>query len=77
MRMTAQDCSVAIGSTTQAMKAQRILAEAAIPSTVIKSDSSSRRGCIYGLAFSCLQERNVKFVLDSAGIRVKEWNKMR
>ena len=77
MRMTAQDCSAAIGSPTQAMKAQKALAEAAIPSTVIKSESSSRRGCIYGLAFSCEQERNVRFVLDSAGIRVKEWNRTR
>ena len=77
MRMTANDCSAAIGSMTQAMKAQKALANAAIPSTVIKSDSSLRRGCVYGLSFSCEQEKNVRVVLGSARITVKEWNKMR
>ena len=77
MRMTANDCWAAIGSMTQAMKAQKTLANAAIPSTIIKSDSSLRRGCIYGLSFSCEQEKNVEVVLSSARIAVKEWNKMR
>lgn len=77
MRMTSNDCWAAIGSMTQAMKAQKALANAAIPSTVIKSDSSLRRGCIYGLSFSCAQEKNVGVVLSSARIAVKEWNKIR
>ena len=69
------ECSAAIGSVTQAMKAQKTLAAAAIPSTVVKWESSSRlRGCVYGVRFSCLQERNVKTVLSSAHIAVKQWN---
>lgn len=68
-------CSAALGSVTQAMKAQKALAAAAIPSTVIKWEASSRlRGCMYGVQYSCVQERNVKSVLTSAHIAVKQWN---
>ncbi len=75
MQEPAGGCSAAIGSVTQAMKAQKALAEAAIPSTVVKWEGSSRlRGCVYGVRFSCLQERNVKTVLASAHIAVKQWN---
>ena len=69
------ECSAAIGSVTQAQKAQAALAAAAIPSTVMKWEASSRlRGCVYGVSFSCQQERNVKAVLASARISVKQWN---
>lgn len=77
MREMSNNCTAAIGSMTQAMKAQKALSAAAIPSTVIKSDSQKSHGCIYGLAFSCLQSDNVSHVLSSTGIKVKEWNKMR
>lgn len=71
----ARECSAAIGSVTQAMKAQKALASAAIPSTVIKWESSSRlRGCVYGVQYSCQQQRNVETVLASARIAVKQWN---
>lgn len=69
------ECSAAIGSVTQAMKAQRALAQAAIPATVVKWEASSRlRGCTYGVRFSCLQQKNVQTVLASARIAVKQWN---
>ncbi|MGM9684364.1 MAG: putative Se/S carrier-like protein [Eubacteriales bacterium] len=69
-------CFAAIGSVTQAMKAQQVLAGAAVPCEVIKSDSSaSRRGCIYGLKFSCAQENNVRTILNSAKIRVSAWER--
>ena len=74
MRMTSNDCWAAIGSMTQAMKAQKALANAAIPSTIIKSDSSLRRGCIYGVEFPCIQRKNAETVLSSADIAVKEWS---
>lgn len=75
MRNTAYECRIVIGSMTQAMKAQNVLATAAIPSAVIKTEASSRKGCAYGLSFSCQQENNVRTVLASARIAVKEWNK--
>ena len=69
------ECSAALGSVTQAMKAQKILAAAAIPSTVVKWEASSRlRGCVYGVEYSCQQQRNVETVLASARIAVKQWN---
>ena len=75
MKHQARDCSAELGSVTAAMKAQRALAEAAIQSTVIKTETSSRRsGCTYGIRFSCLQERNIRTVLEAAHIPVKQWN---
>ncbi len=70
-------CGAAIGSITQAMSAQKVLATAAIPTTVIKYDSNTRgnKGCIYGLSFSCAQTDNVATVLGNEGIRVKQWNR--
>ncbi len=65
------NCSAEIGSVTQAMKAQNALASAAIPSNVIKTQSSSHRGCVYGISFPCAHENNVRTVLTNAKIPVK------
>ncbi|MBO5416172.1 MAG: DUF3343 domain-containing protein [Clostridia bacterium] len=67
-------CSAEIGSVTQAMRVQDALASAAIPSKIIKSQSSSRHGCIYGVSFSCSQERNVRAILEASRIPVRHWN---
>jgi len=70
-----RNCYAELGSVTYAMKAQAALGAAAIPSTVVKSESSSsRRGCVYGIRFSCQQENNVRMVLSSARIPVKQWS---
>lgn len=67
-------CIAEIGSMTQAMKAQGLLADAAIPSTVVKSNSSKNgRGCAYGISFTCVQSENVKSVLTRAGVKVRTW----
>ncbi|MBE6533441.1 MAG: DUF3343 domain-containing protein [Ruminococcaceae bacterium] len=68
------ECIAEIGSMTQAMKAQRVLAEAAIPTTVIKSNSSKNaKGCAYGVSFACAQEENVQNALLKAGVKVRRW----
>ena len=65
-------CLAVIGSMTQAMKAQRALANAAIFAKVEKADSSmTRRGCAYAVSYACEQEANVREVLRNAGIRVR------
>ena len=71
-----EECFAAIGSMTQAQMAQKALATAAIQSTVKKFEapSSLRRGCIYGVKFSCIQKNNVEAVLSSARIAVKNWS---
>ena len=70
-------CRVEIGSLTTTLKAQKALAVAAIPSTVVKIEknesSFGARGCSYGLSFSCAQGENLKRVLEYEGIRVKRW----
>ena len=73
MKNTDRSCMAEIGSLTQAMRAQKILASAVIPSTVLKLESSTRRGCAYGISFSCEQEANVRHVLSTARIAVKQW----
>ena len=68
------ECVAEIGSMTQAMKAQRVLAEIAVPTTVIKSNSAeNRRGCAYGISFDCAQRENVENALVRAGVRVRQW----
>ncbi len=66
MKDNYNECSIEAGSVTQAMKIQELLSAAAIPSKVIKSQTSSRRGCIYGVSYSCIQESNVRTVLSGA-----------
>ena len=68
------ECIAEIGSMTQAMKAQRVLSETAIPTTVIKSNSArSSKGCTYGVSFACAQTENVQNALARAGVKVRRW----
>ena len=69
-----QECVAVIGSMTQAMRAQNVLASAAIRAEVIKADSSKTgRGCAYAVSYSCMQDGNVRSVLNRAGIRVRSF----
>ena len=59
---------------TGAMRAQSILAEAAIRAVVVKVNSSkSTGGCAYGVDFPCTQMSNAKTILSHAGVRVREF----
>jgi hypothetical protein len=59
---------------TLAMRAQTLLAEAAIRSAVVKiSSAKGTGGCAYGVDFPCTQRSNVVTVLQAAGIRVREY----
>ncbi len=74
MKYPRGNCEAEVGSLTQAMKAQTVLANAAIPSTVVKIEApSSRRGCSYALRLSCLQENNARAVLGTARVSIKAW----
>ena len=65
-------CVCAIGSMTQTMRAQSVLASAAIRAEVVGADSSeSRRGCAYALSYPCIWDDDVKRILGEAGIRVR------
>lgn len=72
-------CRVELGSMTLALKTQKILGAAAIPTTVIKTSASGKgagggreKGCRYGLSFSCFQTANVRMILENENIRVRE-----
>ena len=63
-----------IGSATYAAKARDALQRAAVHAEVIKlSYSHTHAGCVYGVAFSSAQKPNAAFVLDRAGIAVREY----
>ena len=69
------NCSAELMSETAAIRAQKLLSGLAIQSSIIHvGQSSSRRGCAYGIAFDCNQRANVERVLRNAGIGVKKWN---
>ena len=69
-------CSAAIGSVSEALAAQRILAASAIPTEVIKYERApSGRGCIYGISFGCAWENNVRAALGAAKIDAKEFSR--
>ena len=68
------ECIAEIGSMTQAMRAQNALAEMAIPSTIVKTNSSkSNKGCAYGSSLDCNQMENAENVFDRTKVRVRRW----
>jgi hypothetical protein len=61
---------------TQAMKAQTLLAEAAIRATLTKiSSGKATGGCAYGVDFPCAQSTNVRMIFERGGVRVREYLK--
>ena len=67
-------CLAVMGSMTQAMRAQKVLAVAAVRAEVVKADSThTRRGCAYALSYPCSQENNVRTILAGASIRVRDF----
>lgn len=68
-------CTAVIGSMTWAMRAQKALAVEAIPSTVVKTEERrGSKGCVYGINYACAYSDNVRRILESAKISVREWN---
>ena len=63
-----------IGSATYAAKARDALGRAAVRAEVVKlSYSTTHAGCVYGVAFPSAQKPNAAYVLDRAGIAVREY----
>lgn len=72
------ECIAEIGSMTQVMKAQKSLAELAIPSTIIKTNSSKTNGgCAYGLSLDCAQKENAQNIFEKSRIKVRRWKSER
>ena len=67
-----RECRAVIGAMTEAMRAQSVLAMAAIRTEIIKADSlPNQRGCTYALSYPCEQSQTVERVLRGANIRVR------
>ena len=62
-------CTAALSSLTYCMKAQRLLLSQGIKSVIVKLDPAmTRRGCAYGIEFSCQYKRDVRSILSREGI---------
>ena len=67
-------CTATFSSLTYAMKAQKALAADGIFSKIVSIDPAlTKRGCSYGLEFSCSEEQTVRRILRKNGIRVGQF----
>ena len=62
-------CSLIIGSSTLAIKAQKALTRNGISASVSKSTTSV--GCVYTVNFSCVFRAAAEEILNSQGIKIK------
>ena len=68
-----EECTVMIGSVTQAMHAQKILERALVRTEVVKVESSvGGRGCAYALLYPCIMEDSLVRVLQESSIRFRK-----
>lgn len=68
--------TAAIGSITAAMKAHSALTSSGIGSKIVKLDPSmTRRGCAYGIEYSCSEHKSVRLTLSNSGINVTSYIK--
>lgn len=67
-------CTASMSSGTIAQKAQRLLHSNGIDARVVKLDAEkSRRGCSYGVEFSCAQLEKAKSILRRGGAEAKSF----
>ena len=67
-------CTAAMSSLTHCMRAQRLLLSEGIESTIVKLDSSlTKKGCAYGIEFSCNLKREVRSILSRANLPVSQY----
>ena len=67
-------CVAAIGTMTMAIKGSRILAQGGISAQIIAlSASETRRGCGYGLSYSCDKQYEVQQLFRAARFPVSQY----
>lgn len=68
------DCIASFASQTYAIKAQKALTAASIPSKVIRLDGEkSKLGCAYGITIPCGLLESSKELLSKSRIRVRKF----
>ncbi len=68
------ECIAVLGTMTNALQAQKTLANAAIFASITKiSSSKSAKGCTYGVSYPCIQDKNVRTILARSDLAVKKY----
>ena len=71
-----KSCTAAIGSLTLAMKAHSMLTSSGLNGSIVKLDPSmTRRGCAYGIEYSCEDHKAVRSAFNTAKISVSSYIK--
>lgn len=71
-----KSCTAAIGSLTLAMKAKSALDNIRVNGKIVKLDPSmTRRGCAYGIEYSCDDHKAVRSAFNMANISVSSYIK--
>lgn len=71
-----KSCTAAIGSLTLAMKAHSVLTASGLNGRIVKLDPSmTRRGCAYGIEYSCEDHKAVRSAFNTAKISVSSYIK--
>ncbi len=69
-------CTAAIGSLTIAMKALSVLEQADLSARIVKLDPSmTRKGCAYGIEYSCENHKAVRSAFNAANISASSYIK--
>ena len=69
-------CTAARGSLTAAMKAYSALTTSGIGAKIVKLDPSmTKRGCAYGIEYSCSDHKAVRSALSAAKVSVTSYIK--
>lgn len=74
MKIYYGECTAALASFTYAVKARNALAARGLYAEVVRLDSShEKRGCGFGVEFSCGDSDSVKKILRNARIEVRRY----
>ena len=70
------ECRAALGPMSAAMRAEHILRDAGITTHVIALEpDETKRGCAFGLAYTCTEDARVRAALRAARISVSQYFK--
>ncbi len=65
-------CTASVGSLTHAIKGQRLLEGMGVTVRVVKPDAAkTKKGCSYGLEFSCAELKRVRAALGASHLPIQ------
>lgn len=67
-------CTASVGSLTHAMKGQKLLEGIGIAANIVKIDAKkTRKGCSYGIEFSCSEMKKARSTLGAAHLPISDY----